>query len=254
MGIGAAISAAGTIGGALISGNAAQSAADTQANAANNASATQLSMFNQTRASLQPFIGAGTSAMSQLAQIFGFGGGSTGTGAGGSSGTGYNPTAALSQLTNSPGYQFELAQGQKALDHSAAASGLQLSGQQLQAEQQYGQNFAQANAYQPYINELNTISTQGQNAAAGVGTQATATGQGVANTQLAAGQAAASGQVAQGNILGQATTQLLSGLGSSYGNSGTPVGMYNMGGGMSGSIGGADQSGDGSPYTGYLGP
>lgn len=219
MGIGAALGAAGAIGGALISSNGAQSAAQTQANAANQASQTQLSMFNQTRQSLQPFMSAGTSALSQLANIFGFGGG---TGTGGTTGAagsgGYNGAAALSQLTNTPGYQFELQQGQQALDHSGAAAGMTLSGSQLKAEQQFGQGFAQANAYQPYINELNAVASQGENAAAGVGSQATATGQGVASSQLAAGQATASGQVANANILGQATTQLLSGLGSSYGN------------------------------------
>lgn len=217
MGLAAALGAAGTVAGAVISSSGANSAAKTQANAANQASKTQLDMFNQTRQSLAPFFGAGQSAISQLQNIFGFGNGTNGTGVGSAAGTGYNPTAALSQLTQTPGYQFELGQGQKALDQSAAAKGLNLSGAQLQAEQEFGQNFATANAYAPYISELNNIANLGENAAAGTGQLSGQAASGIASTQLAGGAATAAGQVAGSNILGQATTQLLSGNGSSYG-------------------------------------
>lgn len=203
------------IAGAAISSSGAQSAAKTQANAANQASATQLSMFNQTRQSLQPFIGAGTSALSQLAQIFGF------AGPGGSGGAGgYNPAAALDQLTQTPGYQFGLKQGNTALNQSAAAQGLDLSGGQLQAEQEFGQNYATQQAYAPYITELNNLTNLGENAAAGTGQLSGQAASGIASTQLAGGAATAAGQVQAGNTLGQATTQLLSGLGSSYGSFG----------------------------------
>jgi hypothetical protein len=220
MGIAAALGIGGAvagIGGALISANGAESAAKTQANAANNAAATQLNMFNQTRTSLEPFIGAGSSAISQLANIFGFGNGTNGTGVGSAGGTGFNPTTALSQLTQTPGYQFGLQQGGQALDRSAASRGLLLSGAQLQDSQKFGTDYATQQAYNPYISELNTITGVGENAAAGVGNNSTTAANGIAASQLAAGQATASGQVATGNILGQASTQLLSGLGSSFG-------------------------------------
>ena len=211
MGLAAAVGAAGAIGGALISATGAQSAANTQAGAANAAAQTQLQMYNQTRSDLQPFMQAGTGALSQLASIFGFGAGGTGQ---------PNAAAATSQLTQFPGYQFGLDQGQQALDRSAASRGLVLSGAQLKDSPTFGNNYATQTAWQPSISELSGISTQGQNAAAGVG------------TQLAAGQATAAGQVATGNALGQGITQLLSGYGSSYGPSagGSNYGTYNPAG------------------------
>lgn len=48
----------------------------------------------------------------------------------------------LAELQATPGYQFELAQGQKALAQSAAARGGMLSGAQQQAAQRFGQQQA----------------------------------------------------------------------------------------------------------------
>lgn len=221
--VAAAIGAAGAIGGALISSNGAQNAANTEANAANQASATQLNMFDQTKASLAPFVGGGTTALSQLMNIFGLGNGTNGTGVGGAAGSGFNPAAALQAVTQAPGYQFGLNQGNTALNQSAAAQGLDLSGGQLQAEQTFGQNYAQQQGYAPYITELNNLTNLGENAAAGTGQLGAQAASGAATTQLAAGSALAAGQVQGANTLGQATTQLLSGLGSSYGANGASI-------------------------------
>lgn len=215
MGVAAAVAAASavaTVGSALISSNAAGKAASAQTNAANNATATQLKMYEQTRSDLSPFMGAGTGALGQLANIFGFGPGGTGS---------PNAAAAQSQLTAFPGYQFGLDQGIQGLDRSAASRGLVLSGAQLKDAQAYGQGYAQQQAWQPYISELNQVSGLGESAAAGVGNAGITTGAGVAQSQLAAGQAAAGGAVAQGNILGSGLNQLSSQLSpyiSSYGN------------------------------------
>lgn len=224
MGISAALTAAATVAGAAISSNGAQSAAKTQAEAAQSAEQTQLSMFNKDQANLSPYMSAGTGALSQLSNIFGFGGG-------GATGSGPNSSAALSQLTQMPGYQFGLDQGQQALDRSAASRGLELSGAQLKDSQTFGQGYAQQQAWQPYVNELNSVSGLGENAAAGVGSNGLATGQGVAASQLAGGQASAAGSVAQSNILGSGLSQLASQISpytSSYGN--VVVGANNSGG------------------------
>lgn len=232
----AAIGVAGSIGGAVISGNAANSAAKTQANAANQAAATQLKMYEQTRADLSPFMSAGTGALSQLANIFGFGPGGKGT---------PNASAALSQLTQMPGYQFGLDQGVQALDRSAASKGLVLSGAQLKDAQQFGQGYAQQQAWAPYVSELNSITGLGENAAAGVGNAGVTTGQGVANSQLAAGQATASGQVAGANQLTSALGQLTGTGGGSISN------LLSSYGGLGGAqvnqpiLGSADYSGTG---------
>lgn len=69
----------------------------------------------------------------------------------------------LAELQATPGYQFQLQQGQKQLDQSAAARGGLLSGAQLQASQQFGQRQAATGfqsawerAQQAYMNAFNT--------------------------------------------------------------------------------------------------
>ena len=191
--------------GALTAGVGAYSAttaANAQENAANTAANTQLSMYNQTQANLAPYNQVGQSAVSQLASLFGLNGANGGV---------PNAAAATSALTQFPGYQFGLNQGQTALDRSAASRGLLLSGAQLKDSQAYGQGYAMQNAWQPYVNQLNTSASLGENAAAQTGNAATATGQGVAQSQLAAGQAQASGIVGTSNaITGGLQSALLS--------------------------------------------
>lgn len=189
------IGAAGSIASSAIQSNAAQSAAQTQANAANQAAATQLQMYNTTRGDLQPFLNTGTSALQQLSSIWGLGGS-------GGSGTGTpNAQAAMNALTQFPGYQFGLQQGQTALDQSAASQGLLLSGAQLQASQQFGNNYALSQAWSPYISGLTGLSQLGENAGALVGNAGTATGAQVGSSLLAAGQAGASGIVGSANAI-----------------------------------------------------
>lgn len=69
----------------------------------------------------------------------------------------------LAELQATPGYQFQLQQGQKQLDQSAAARGGLLSGAQMQASQQFGQRQAATGfqsawerAQQAYLNAFNT--------------------------------------------------------------------------------------------------
>jgi len=191
LGVGA-LGVAGSVGSSLIGANAASKAAQAQENAANTAANTQLNIYNQTKESLAPYLNTGTSALQQLASLFGIGPGGTGV---------PNSALATSALTQFPGYTFGLQQGQQALDRSAAASGLLLSGGQLKAAQQFGQGYALQNAWAPYVNQLSGLASLGENAGAITGNQGVATGAGVASSQLAAGQAAASGIVGVGNAL-----------------------------------------------------
>jgi len=50
-------------------------------------------------------------------------------------------------LYNDPGYQFQLAEGNKAIDHAAGARGKRYSGETLKALTRFGQDYA-GNAYQ----------------------------------------------------------------------------------------------------------
>ncbi len=81
--------------------------------------------------------------------------------------------------TNNPAYQFQLKQGQQALDRSAAARGMGASGAQMKAAQEYGQGLAsqqydkeynRANSeFTDYYNRLAGLSQGGQQAASTLG-------------------------------------------------------------------------------------
>lgn len=58
--------------------------------------------------------------------------------------------------TNNPAYQFQLKQGQQALDRSSAARGMGYSGAQMKASQEYGQGLAS----QQYDKEYNRASSE----------------------------------------------------------------------------------------------
>lgn len=200
MPVGATLAAAGIgAAGSIVSSNNA-------AKAAKSASNTQLQMYQQTRADLLPFSSSGASAMSQLANLFGFGPG----------GGGPNAAAATSALTQFPGYQFGLNQGVQALDRSAASRGLLLSGAQLQDTQKFGQQYAMQQAWQPYVSGLQFAANLGENAAAGTGAAGTAAASGAAQAQLAGGQASANGVAGVTNALqsGLQAYQLQQGGGS----------------------------------------
>lgn len=305
MGLGAAaagIGAIGAIGGGLIASSGQRSAAKTEANAATNASDeqlqaaqlaanaqitasqtaanTQMNMFDQTQSTLAPWVTGGNSAMSQLSALMGIGGTNT-SGAptisqimsplyqlfGIGQPNGAPAQSQLNAVSNMPGYQFSLQQGTQALDRSAAAQGLLLSGGQQKAVTQYGQGLAstqlqnylneyQSNIVNPYaanvISPLQTASSLGENAAALTGNAGTSAASGAANSiltgatgaansltsgtnsavqsQLAAALAQASGQMGQANT---ATSTLSSALNAGlYG--------YSSYGGLNSSINSSD--------------
>jgi hypothetical protein len=81
-------------------------------------------------------------------------------------------------LTQDPGYQFQLSQGQSAITNQAAASGLAQGGNTLKALTQFGQGLA-GTTYQQAFDRANTTFNTNQNAtladltsAAGVGLNA----------------------------------------------------------------------------------
>ncbi len=84
-------------------------------------------------------------------------------------------TAGPGEFTTSPGYEFRLAEGQKAIERSAAARGSALSGATMKAATEYGQNFATAdydNFLRRYYESLvpdQTLADRGQSAAEQIG-------------------------------------------------------------------------------------
>ncbi len=114
-----------------------------------------------------------------------------------------------SAFYESPGYQFQQEQGILAIDKSAAARGLLMSGGTLRELQRYGQGLA-SSEFGNYANRLASIAGLGQTAALGGGQLgATAAGQvgsslaDIGQSVMSGGQAQAEGIVGAGNALQQ---------------------------------------------------
>lgn len=189
---------------------------------------TQAGMFNTIVGQEQPFLSAGSSAEGALTQLEGL---SPGTGAGGTaSGTGlpagylsqtFNPTQ--QDLENYPGYQFQLSQGDLAVNSANSAGGSAASGPALKSLMNYNQGLA-ASDYSNYFNQfqtqqtnifnrLNSIAGIGQNAAGNLGNSGASLGTGIAQAQAGAAGSIASGISGASNNVGQSI--LLSNLMSS---------------------------------------
>lgn len=194
-----AVLGAGVIGaGASIYGST--KAAKAQEDAANTASNTEMNMFNQDKAILQPFVSGGTQGLNMLTDQIG------------------NLTKPISMnesdLQQTPGYQFNLTQGLKATQNSAAARGLGVSGAALKGASSYATGLAD-NTYQNQFNNANTnqsnaynrlmgLTQIGQASAAGVGSAGIATGNSIASNTIGAGNAAAAADTSIGAGVGSA--------------------------------------------------
>lgn len=198
----------------MISGSASESAANTEANAANNASALQLQMFEQTEQNEAPFLQAGTGALPFLQAGIGTGGGNvTGTGP-------LNAPFTLADFKNSPGYEFQMNQGENAILNSASATGGVKSGNTLKGLTSYGEGVANQdywNAYNAYVNaqnqkfdQLQTVAGSGQNAAGNLGALSSQVGQSVGNNIVGAGNASAAGTIGLANAAGSGLNGLSS--------------------------------------------
>ena len=141
----------------------------------------------------------------------------------------------LNYLTQSQVYQFPFQEGLNALDRSASARGMLLSGQQQKGAQQYGQNFALSNAlgpamqnYQNYLRNLAGLGGMGLQAATTTGTGLAGLGTKMADVAMQTGQLYGSANLAQaglqnalaGNIASSYTQQGLldQAAGNKYGN------------------------------------
>lgn len=117
----------------------------------------------QAQGYLSPYLQSGNAANTQLSQALS---------------AGFQP----GDLTQDPGYQFRLSEGNKALERRMAASGLGQSGAALKAAQEYGQGLADQtynDAYQRWLSNnqlLQTAASQGQGAAGSLANVSTGLG------------------------------------------------------------------------------
>lgn len=198
--------AVGVVASAAIGSSAASSAANTEANASNQASAVEQSMFDKTQANEQPFLTAGGNALTALQSGLGLGPGTGNTGTGS-----LNAPFTLADYQTSPGYQFQMQQGENAVLNNKSALGGVNSGNTLKALTSFGQGVANQdywNAYNAYVNQQNqkfgqlqTVAGSGQNAAANLGALGTQVGASVGNNIVNAGNASAAGTVGSANAI-----------------------------------------------------
>ena len=170
--VGAGIAAVGVVSNIA----SAKSAANAQQDATNASIAAQQSSQDKALAAQQPFLDAGYAGVNRLQELLGIGGNS---GAAGYGSLNKPFVFDRSNLASDPGYQFQLQQGQQALDRKAAAGGGFYSGAGLQGAAAFNQNLAgttfndaynrQLNAYQTNrantLNPLQSLAGQGQSAA-----------------------------------------------------------------------------------------
>lgn len=209
--IGSAVVGAGaSVAGSMAQSKATSKASKTQEDAQKYAADTQKQMYDTTRGDLLPYNTAGQSATNQLSSMVS-----------GQVQPQYQPvTMDQATLEKTPGYQFNLSQGLKSAQNSAAARGLGSSGAALKgaatyatglADSTYQNQFANAttnaqNVYNSQVagqtnayNRLLGISQLGEGAAAQTGAYGTTTGQNIGNQAVATGQSVGNNQIQSGN-------------------------------------------------------
>lgn len=183
---------------------ATTSAANISAQAQREALALQQRMYEENVARQQPWLQAGQNALAKL-----------------SAASEYTPFG-MAQFQADPGYAFRLAEGQKALERSAAARGGLLGGATGKALQRYGQEMGS----QEYTNAFNRYQAERQ-ARLGPLQSLAGVGQTTAQQLGAAGQgyAGAANQLGMTNAANQANLALMGGniRASQYGNYGSAL-------------------------------
>jgi len=241
--IGGSIAAAGAIGGAAISSSGSQSAADTQAAASESANALQYQEFQQQLQLQQPWINAGQQALSQLTGSYINAAPTAASANQGQAAPTYTPlNAATFQQT--PQSQYLQQKATQAAQNQASATGMQLSGAQLQALQSnaaglasqdyntayaqnlqnyqaqlgaYQQNFANAQAtYGLNLNQLQSLAGQGQTASNAATGAAGAYGSAAGANIIGAGNAQAAGQVGSSNAISSGLSSAAGSIGGAY--------------------------------------
>lgn len=186
------------LAGSLLGADAAGDAAGIQAGAANNATAFQREMFDRTERNLAPWLSQGRVSLDQLAAMTG------------PNGQLLRPFG-MQDFQESPAYQFNLEQGQKAIEKAAAKRGMYYAPATLKDISRFSQGLASNEfntAYGQYNQNMKNIwdrlyalSSGGQNAAAQIGAFGTTTGGQVGGNMVDAGNAAAAGRIGAANAI-----------------------------------------------------
>jgi hypothetical protein len=154
--------------------------------------------------------------------------------------------SAMTALQNTPGYQFQLQQGDNAITSQDAASGKTGSGNEGIALSNYNQGLA-GTTYNNYISQLQPFLGAAGNAASGAGAVNTGLGSALNANQQAYGQAQLAGQAGIGNANANSD---LAGLTQSSNILGLLGGAAKLGTGTANStLGGSAISGAGNLFS-----
>lgn len=215
----AAVSAGSSIAGGAMKGRAAKRAASAQVAAAAEATRLQREMYAQQQAMQDPYRQAGLTGQNRMMELMGLGGNANAQDYGR-----YGRDFAMSDYEADPGYAFRLAEGNKALERSAAARGMVLSGSMFKGLQRYGQDMASQeyqNAFNRYqtnrsnqLNPLAGLMASGQGAANVLTGAAGQLGTQIGENAMGAGNARASGYVGSANAYADA----VSGVSNAFGD------------------------------------
>lgn len=255
------VSAAAGLAGSAMAADASRSASNTQADSANRAADMQNAQWQQTQANLKPFLDFGSGAINPLQRAMGY-----------DANWNLDPNNILNQTftaptaeqaAQTPGYQFTLDNGLRAVQNSAAARGLGTSGAALRGAADYATGLANSTyndvfsrALQTFntnygsaanrVNRLNSIVGSGQNAASTNGSLGAQTMNSIGDTLMSGANASAAGRVGSANAIANG----LSGAGSNallYGM------MQNNAGGGANFNGSLTGLGSGNAFAGSSG-
>ena len=195
--VSAALSAGGSLIGGVMSGNAAQDAANTQAQAGAAAQQQLLGIGQNVSGMYTPYQQTGQLGLNNLNQM---------------ANSGYLSNQFSNQDLNAqmaPNYAFQLGQGQQGNLAQANATGGLVGGNAMQGLQAFTQNYA-GNAYQNAFNNYQAQRTNiynqnaglagiGQNAVTGSANAQLGVGTQISNITQGIGNAQAAGQIGQAN-------------------------------------------------------
>jgi len=188
--------AVGLVGGALQSGAAGKAADTAQRNLQMVVPQLQQN-YNTAVGGFQPFSDVSKLSLQDQQDLLGLNGQDA-------------ATAAMAKFQTSPGYQFSMDQGMRAIDAGAASKGLLHSGATIKAEQTFGTGLADQE-FSNYFQRLNSLSGMGLTAAGGIATAANNLGAGLEGNATAQANTALGAGNAQSSIFGNTA----SGIGSS---------------------------------------
>lgn len=240
-GLGAALSAGGSVLGGIFGGKGASSAAKAQAQAQQQALQLQQNEFNQISGAAQPFLSGGTGAFEQIRRLLGLGDSNTGVAVGGSPAYSaeQQQQGALDNLKDSPLFKGAYQTGVDSILANASATGGLRGGDVNNSLANFSSGLF-SNVYQNNLSNLFSAAGVGQNALGAL----SGAGQNFANQSSNILGNIGNANATQAAAPYAALQNIFSGLGSA-------AGSYFGGGGSGGS--GGTWNGSGSFPSGAYG-